>query len=82
MNINRIYDTIEAKVTKITGSRPNATERLVADLGCDSLDTLDIINQVEKELDVYIPNEVASEISSDTTLLDLAVLLTDKLNEK
>ncbi len=82
MNINRIYDTIEAKVTKITGSRPNATERLVADLGCDSLDTLDIINQVEKELDVYIPNEVASEIPSDTTLLDLAVLLTDKLNEK
>lgn len=82
MNINRIYDTIEAKVTKITGSRPNATERLVADLGCDSLDTLDIINQVEKELDVYIPNEVASEILSDTTLLDLAVLLTDKLNEK
>ena len=82
ININKIYDSIEAKVTQLTGSRPNATERLGTDLGLDSLDTLDIITEIEQDHNVSIPNEVNGDIPADATLLDLAILLTDKLNEK
>ena len=82
IDINKIYDTIEAKVTEITGSRPNATEMLANDLGLDSLDTLDIIWEVEREHNVSIPDKVTEEIPGNATLLDLAILLTDKLNDK
>ena len=82
MDINKIYDSIEAKVTELTGMRPNATDRLGIDLGLDSLDTLDIITKVECDHNVSIPSEVNDEIHADATLLDLAILLTDKINEK
>ncbi len=82
MNINQIYDTIEAKVTELIGFYPNATERLEADLGLDSLDALDILISVENEHNVSIPNEVDREIPDNATLLDLAILLTNKLNNK
>ena len=82
MNINKIYDTIETKVTALTGTRPNATEKLANDLGLDSLDNLEIIWEVEREHNVSISGEVVAKIPADATLLDLAILLTFDLNDK
>lgn len=82
MNINKIYDTIEAKVTALTGTRPNATEKLGSDLGLDSLDNLEIIWEVEREHNVSISGEVVAKIPADATLLDLTILLTFYLNDK
>lgn len=83
MNVNKIYDTIEAKLTELTGSRPNATERLEADLGCDSLYMVDIMAKVEEEHNVDLSEKLTyREIPQDATVLDLAILLTDKINEK
>ena len=79
IDINKIYDTIEAKVTEITGSRPNATEMLEIDLGLDSLDTLDITTEVERVHNVSLPEEIIENIPANATMLDLVVSVTDNL---
>lgn len=82
IDINKIYDTIEAKITEITGSRPNATEMLEIDLGLDSLDTFDIITEVEKVHNVSLPEEIIENIPANATMLDLVVAVTDNLNKR
>lgn len=82
MDINKIYDTIEARITELTGSRPNPTERLEIDLGLDSLDLLDITLTLEKEYSISIPDESYSRLSADITLLDWVINLHNMLNGK
>ena len=82
IDINKIYDTIEAKVAEITGSRPNATEMLEIDLGLDSLDTLDITTEVERVHNVSLPEEIIENIPANATMLDLVVSVTDNLNKR
>ena len=82
IDINKIYDTIEAKVAEITGSRPNATEMLEIELGLDSLDTLDIIMEVEKVHNVSLPEGIIENIPANATMLDLVVSVTDNLNKR
>ena len=82
MDINKIYDTIEARITELTGSRPNPTERLEIDLGLDSLDTLDITTEVERVHNVSIPEEIIENIPANATMLDLVVSVTDNLNKR
>lgn len=82
VRINDIYGTIEASVAKLTGKRPYGTDRLSADLDCDSLDTLEIIMDVEREHNVIIPGKTVKAVSQEATMLDLALLLTARINNQ
>ncbi len=56
---------------------PNAS--FTNDLGADSLDTVELIMEFEKEFDISIPDEKAENI---TTVGDAISFLTEELGEK
>jgi acyl carrier protein len=73
--------TIEERVRKIIVDKLGVEEREVTpeasftqDLGADSLDTVELIMEFEKEFDVSIPDEQAEKI---TTVGDAVSYLTD-----
>lgn len=81
LNINKLYDTVEARVMELNGRRPNATEEFEAELGLDSLDGLDIIMTVEEEYNKDLPMGIMEDLPNDATLLDFVLLIYNNLNE-
>lgn len=71
-NINRIYDIVEAKITELNGSRPNATETF---LGLDSLDLLEIAFEVENKLGIKNVSDYSSYLNPDMTPLEITISL-------
>ena len=68
---------IETRVRKIIETKLGAEEadiklgsRFVDDLGADSLDTVELIMELEKEFDVSIPDEDAAEITTVGAAID------------
>ena len=65
---------IKAKVTEIIVDKLGAS--FTNDLGADSLDTVEMIMEFEKEFDVTIPDEDAEKIS---TVGDAITYLTENI---
>jgi acyl carrier protein len=61
------HDDIAAKVREIISSatlsiQPDNSNRIVEDLGADSLDTVEILNKIESEFDIKLPDGAAAKI--------------------
>ena len=56
------------------------TDKMVDNLGIDSLDTIEIIMEVEKEFGISIPDEEANKLSWEATVEDIIKYVTTKLN--
>ena len=56
-----------------------AESNLIEDLGADSLDTMEIITELEERFQIAIPDEEASEVK---TVRDITELVTQKLQGK
>ena len=54
-------------------------DTLIADLGLDSLSTLELVGCFERELDLYVPSE---ELADVTHVRDLLSLLRGKLGQR
>ncbi|PSQ96402.1 MAG: acyl carrier protein [Bacteroidetes bacterium SW_9_63_38] len=75
---NDIEDTVKSIIVEKLGvdeSDVTSDASITNDLGADSLDTVELIMEFEKEFDLTIPDEEAEEIA---TVGDA----TDYLNEK
>lgn len=77
-------DTIEAKVHSIIEEKLGVDESEISrdasftdDLGADSLDTVELIMEFEKEFDITIPDEEAEQIA---TVGDAVDYLEEKVN--
>jgi acyl carrier protein len=49
---------------------------LVADLGADSLDQVEIVMEIEDTFDVNVPDEVAEKVTTVKSAIDLVMELT------
>jgi len=49
--------------------------RLLEDLGCDSLDIVEITMEIEEQLDVSVPDELAENISTIGDVVDRVLRL-------
>lgn len=72
ININQIYDIVEAKIAEINGSRPNATETY---LGLDSLDMFDISIAVENQIGIRNGSDYCSHLGTDMSPLEITMVL-------
>lgn len=61
MELERLKEII-ANVLSIDSGEITLDSSFVEDLGCDSLDVVEIIMGIEDELDVKIPDEAAEKI--------------------
>ena len=69
--------TIEERVKKVVGGRPNGEEEAIQngsslpeDLGADSLDTVELVMALEEEFDTEIPDEEAEKITTVQEAID------------
>lgn len=71
---NIIVDKLGVEESEVTGEASFAN-----DLGADSLDTVELIMEFEKEFNISIPDEHAEKI---VTVGDAVTYLTDNATEK
>ncbi len=69
--------SIDEKVIGIiaerTGQKPEAIKResqIIADLGADSLDTVEIVMQIEEVFNIKVPEEAASKLRTVGDAID------------
>lgn len=74
---NSVYSIIEEKLG-VDGSEISRDASFTDDLGADSLDTVELIMEFEKEFDITIPDEEAEDIQ---TVGDAVDYLEDKTAE-
>lgn len=60
--ILREVKRIVAELTGIASSAIHETDGLETELGCDSLDLVEIVMEVEDHFDVSVPDEVSEQI--------------------
>lgn len=63
MELERLKEII-ADVLSIDSNEITMDSSFVEDLGCDSLDVVEIIMGIEEELDIKIPDEAAENIAT------------------
>ena len=63
MELERLKEII-ADVLSIDTNEITMDSSFVEDLGCDSLDVVEIIMGIEEELDIKIPDEAAENIAT------------------
>ena len=63
MELERLKEII-ADVLSIDTNELTMDSSFVEDLGCDSLDVVEIIMGIEEELDIKIPDEAAENIAT------------------
>ena len=63
MELERLQE-IMADVLSIDTNEITMDSSFVEDLGCDSLDVVEIIMGIEEELDIKIPDEAAENIAT------------------
>ena len=63
MELERLKEII-AYVLSIDTNEITMDSSFVEDLGCDSLDVVEIIMGIEEELDIKIPDEAAENIAT------------------
>ena len=63
MDLERLKEII-ADVLSIDTNEITMDSSFVEDLGCDSLDVVEIIMGIEEELDIKIPDEAAENIAT------------------
>ena len=63
MELERLKEIIE-DVLSIDTNEITMDSSFVEDLGCDSLDVVEIIMGIEEELDIKIPDEAAENIAT------------------
>ena len=63
MELERLKEII-ADVLSIDTNEITMDSSVVEDLGCDSLDVVEIIMGIEEELDIKIPDEAAENIAT------------------
>jgi len=56
MTTERIQELVEEQLTKLTAEEVNGETKL-EDIGMDSLDTIEFIMEMERELDISIPDD-------------------------
>jgi len=54
----------------VEGSKINAEAKFVEDLGADSLDTVELIMQLEDEFNLEIPDEEAEKLTTVGSVVD------------
>lgn len=61
------------------GKPPEPTDRLIADLGCDSLDAMELLLTIEEEFEIEIEDGVAEKL---TTVQEIVEYLATATSEK
>jgi acyl carrier protein len=72
---NIIGETLGVPATDILD-----TDKMVDNLGIDSLDAIEMIMEIEKEFGISIPDEEANKLSWEATVEDIIKYVTTKLN--
>ena len=67
--IEKITDIITDKLG-VEPSKINTDARFVEDLGADSLDTVELIMQLEEEFNLEIPDEEAEKLTTVGSVVD------------
>ncbi|WMJ73927.1 acyl carrier protein [Cytophagaceae bacterium ABcell3] len=62
MNLQDLIISIVAKINGVPKEEVSLSHKLKEDLGMDSLDSLELITEIEQEFSLYIPEE--TEINS------------------
>lgn len=60
-----IAEKLGVEISKVTDSA-----RIIDDLGADSLDTVELVMQLEEEFDLEIPDSVTAELVSVKKVVD------------
>ena len=61
---------IVSEFATIPAAQIQETQSLIADLGCDSLDMVEITMEVEEHFDVTVPDDVAQDIHTVGDIVD------------
>ena len=75
---NRILEDVKQIVAEHVSVPPaemRQDQRLVEDLGCDSLDIVEITMEVEEHFDISVPDEVGEQIGTVGDIADGVVQL-------
>jgi len=69
MLINKIVDTV-AQHLGIEASEIKMSSHFIDDLGCDSLDTVEIVLLIEDQFDIEIPDHEAERMETVNSLVN------------
>ena len=67
--LNKVKQIIESKLSIASGDYRNE-ERFQEDLGCDSLDIVDLIMECERQFNISIPDDDVDKIRTVQDLID------------
>jgi acyl carrier protein len=69
----RVLADVKEIVAEQSGRRPDEireTDSLIGDLGCDSLDIVEIAMEVEEHFDISVPDEAAEQAPTVAAIVD------------
>lgn len=76
--IDCIYNMLNRNSDHLDNIEVTLDTDLINDIGLDSLDSVELIMEIEKEFDIAIPDEDAENILTDCKVSDIIQYLKDK----